>query len=126
MNLKTSIAALVVALAPVADLQLAYTLHLSHDAVVAFIGGTPAQKPDAYAAADAALHASFIQRTLIHGTHDDVVPIALSHSFMEKRRADKGKVKLIELAQANHFDLIDPVSPAWTDVLKTVQGFLEG
>src|SRR5258706_4264035 len=114
----------VVALAPVADLQLAYDLHLSHDAVVEFIGGTPAQKPDAYAAADAARHPSSVPRTLIHGTHDDVVPIALTESFIRQRHTDKGTVKLVELAQANHFDLIDPASQAWADVLKAVQEFL--
>ncbi|MDP9268456.1 MAG: alpha/beta fold hydrolase [Acidobacteriota bacterium] len=113
----------VVALAPVADLQLAYDLHLSHDAVVGFLGGTPAEKPEAYAAADAARHASAIPRTLIHGTHDDVVPIALSQSFLAQRRADHGPVELVELADAGHLDLIDPQAPAFKIVLQSVLRF---
>jgi acetyl esterase/lipase len=113
----------VVALAPVADLRLAYDLHLSNDAVVQFLGGTPAEKAEAYAAADAARHASNIPRTLIHGTLDDVVPVALSQSFLEQRRADRGQVELIELSDAGHFDLIDPQAPAFKIVLESVLRF---
>jgi acetyl esterase/lipase len=115
----------VVALAPVADLQLAYELHLSNDAVVEFLGSTPAEKPEAYADADAARHASNIPRALIHGTHDDVVPIALSQSFVAQRRADRGRVELVELADAGHFDLIDPASRAWPVVLDSVGKLLQ-
>src|SRR3954471_21467233 len=103
----------VVALAPVADLQLAYDLHLSNNAIVDFLGGTPAERADVYAAADPARHASRTSRTLIHGTHDEVVPLALSHSFMRQRSADAGRVELLEPAAAKHFDLIDPASQAW-------------
>lgn len=115
----------VVALAPVADLQLAYDLHLSNHAVVEFLGGTPTECPAVYAAADAALHPASVSRILIHGTQDDVVPIALSRSFIQKRRADAGKVELVELADATHFDLIDPASHAWPTVLATVRGLLQ-
>src|SRR4051812_8795708 len=38
----------VVSLAGVVDLQRAYTLHLSNDAVVEFLGGTPQQVPEHY------------------------------------------------------------------------------
>jgi len=117
----------VLALAPVADLQLAYDLHLSHDAVVEFLGGTPAERPDIYAAADAARHPSRLHRTLIHGTQDAVVPIALSHSYCEKMRAaDSAEVELIELADAGHFDLIDPQSKAWPRVLECVRILMAG
>jgi acetyl esterase/lipase len=42
----------VVSLAGVVDLQRAYALHLSHDAVVEFLGGTPAEVGDHYREAD--------------------------------------------------------------------------
>src|SRR4051812_31286674 len=116
----------VIALAPVADLQLAYALHLSNDAVAEFLGGTPADKPQAYAAADAALHASTIPRVLLHGTHDDVVPLSLSQSFVEKRRADAGGVELHELPNATHMDLIDPQAAAWPTVIGAVERLLAG
>ena len=114
----------VLALAPVADLQLAYALHLSNNAVADFLGGTPVQAPAAYTAADPVLHSAAVRRVLLHGTDDDVVPLALSKSFLEKRRADTGTVELIELPKAGHMDLIDPESPAWETVLDSVQGLL--
>jgi acetyl esterase/lipase len=110
----------VVALAPVADLCLAYDLHLSNDAVVEFIGGTPEQKPHAYAAADPAHHPSRLPRVLIHGAGDDVVPISLSHAFLKARGDDPGKVELIELPNASHMDVIDPTSRAWPTVRDAV------
>jgi len=115
----------VIALAPVADLQLAYDLHLSNDAVAGFLGGTPAERPTAYADADAARHASSVPRALIHGTQDEDVPIALSRSFVEQRGGDTGKVKLIELDAASHLDLIDPASQAWPTVMDCFEGFLK-
>lgn len=111
----------VVALAPVADLQMAYRLHLSNDAVVELLGGTPAQKPGMYEAADPTRHSSSVRRTVLHGTADDVVPIALSQSFAKARRNDSGKVELEEVAGANHFDLIDPQSAAWGSVVAAVR-----
>jgi acetyl esterase/lipase len=110
----------VVALAPVADLCLAYDLHLSNDAVVEFIGGSPEEKPHAYAAADPAHHPSRLPRILIHGVHDDVVPISLSQAFLMARGGDAGKVELVALPEASHMDVIDPASGAWPAVRDAV------
>jgi acetyl esterase/lipase len=110
----------VVALAPVADLCLAYDLHLSNDAVVEFIGGTPEDKPHAYAAADPAHHPSAVHRILIHGMSDDTVPVDLSRAYVRARDDDEGSVELIELPNASHLDVIDPESTAWIVVLDAV------
>lgn len=110
-----------IGLAPCADLQMAYDLHLSNDAVVEFLGGTPATAPEKYADADAKLHPSTLPRILIHGVADDVVPIALSRSFLSARGKDAPKPELIELAGAGHFALIDPEAEAF----KTVQSSIE-
>lgn len=110
----------VVALAPVADLYLAYQLHLSHDAVVEFLGGTPDSKPQAYEAASPTRHASSAHRIVIHGTKDEDVPMELSRSFYEARRRDAGKVELEKLPGATHFDLIDPASRPFRSVLDAV------
>ena len=110
----------VVALAPVADLCLAYDLHLSNDAVVEFIGATPQEKPHAYAAADPAHHPSRLPRILIHGVGDDVVPISLSKAFLMARGGDSGKVELVALDGASHMDVIDPTSRAWPAVRDAV------
>jgi len=104
----------VVPLAPVADLRRAFELNLSNGAVKEFLGGTPEAVPRVFHAADPVYHAPLVPATLIHGTADDIVPIELSRNFVENHKG--GKVKLIELA-AGHFDLIDPQSSAWPEVL---------
>jgi acetyl esterase/lipase len=116
----------IVALAPVADLRLAYDLHLGDDAVVEFLGGTPAEKPHVYAAADASHHSASVPRILIHGADDDVVPIALSRAFLKARAGDPGRVELIELPATDHYHLIDPGSAAWPVVLDGVGRLLSG
>lgn len=112
----------VVALAAVADLQLAYELHLSHDAVIEFLGGPPQQLPRVYADADPRMHAPLVRTTLIHGTNDDNVPIQLSRNYADSHPG--GNVNLIEIAGANHFDLIDPASSSWPAVLNAVSARL--
>jgi acetyl esterase/lipase len=114
----------VVALAPVADLRLAYDLNLSNGAVAEFLGGTPASRPDLYAAACPSRHAASVPRVLIHGTRDDTVPIAIAREFVKARERDAVLPKLIEVTDAGHFDLIDPESDAWPVVLHCVQQLL--
>ena len=115
----------IVALAPVADLTQACQLNLSNGAVVEFLGGTPKAIPERYADADPRHHASSVQRCLIHGEQDDIVPVALSLSYLKARGTDKPDIALIKLKHADHFDLIDPESlPTWDLVLKTVKAFL--
>ena len=75
---------------------------------------SPEAVPRVFHAADPVYHAPLVPATLIHGTADDIVPIELSRNFVENHKG--GKVKLIELA-AGHFDLIDPQSSAWPEVL---------
>src|SRR6266404_1331099 len=64
----------VVSLAGVVDLQRAYGLHLSNDAVVEFLGGTPAEVGDHYKEADPMKVAIAARQWLVHGAVDDVVP----------------------------------------------------
>lgn len=115
----------VVALAAVSDLQRAYQLHLSNDAVVEFMRGTPTDVPDHYREADP-IRLSILnaQQWLIHGTDDDVVPPAFSRDYVESKRKREGdgkeKVTLLEISGAGHFDLIDPHSKAWSQVEQTV------
>ena len=115
----------VVSLAGVVDLQRAYQLHLSNDAVVEFLRGTPAEIPDHYREADP-LQLSIPQarQWLIHGAADDVVPPAFSRDYVIAKQKRTGKEKedvhLLELSAANHFDLVDPRSSAWKQIEQTV------
>jgi acetyl esterase/lipase len=114
----------VVALAPVACVTLGYEENLGSGAVADFLGGKPDEIPDLYADADPVRHSSSVRRVLIHGTNDDVVPIANSRAYLEARREDPGGVRLAEVAGADHFDLIDPSSRAWAVVLANVKQML--
>jgi acetyl esterase/lipase len=117
----------VVSLAGVLDLQRAYQLHLSHDAVVEFLGGVPQAVPDHYREADPMqLSIPQARQWVIHGLADEIVPPAFSRDYAaaKQTRADKNKedVHLLEISGADHFDLIDPRSAAWKQVAQTVLG----
>src|SRR5579864_9332189 len=103
----------VISLAGVVDLERAYELHLSNDAVVEFLRGKPSEVPDRYREADPMqLSIRQARQWLIHGSADDTVPPALSRSYVsaKQKRRPKEDVHLLEIAGAGHFDLIDPRS----------------
>jgi acetyl esterase/lipase len=118
----------VVSLAGVVDLRHAYQFHLSNDAVVEFLRGTPSEVPDHYREADPMqLSIPQARQWLIHGSADDVVPPDFSRDYVAAKRKRVGKEKkekedthLLEIAGAGHFDLIDPRSQAWKRVEETV------
>jgi acetyl esterase/lipase len=115
----------VVSLAGVVDLQHAYQLHLSNDAVVEFLGGTPTEVPDHYREADPMqLSITPARQWLIHGTSDNIVPPRFSQDYVERKKKssgnDKEEVHLLEISGADHFDLIDPKSAAWPRVEQVV------
>ena len=105
----------VLALAPVSDLRKAWELHLSNDAVVEFLGETPSHVPDRYAEASPAELSIRSPQVIIHGTHDDTVPVEMSRSYVETKRKRNENVRLIEL-DCGHFEPIDPSSSSWPAV----------
>lgn len=110
-----------ISLAGVVDLQRAYELHLSNDAVVEFLGGTPKEVPEHYSEADPMrLTIPSARQWLIHGSGDDVVPLAFSRDYVARHNAQKEDAHLLEIPGADHFDVIDPLSKAWQQVEDTV------
>jgi len=114
-----------VCLAGVVDLKRAYQLHLSNDAVVEFLRGTPKEVPDHYREADPMqLSIRQARQWLIHGTVDDTVPCEFSRDYVaaksKRTSTEKEEAHLVEIPGASHFDLIDPRSAAWTQVSDTV------
>ena len=105
----------VVALAPVADLYDAFARGVGADAAAAFMGGSPEDLPEQYAAANpAGMLPGDIEIRVLHGDGDEQVPVEMS-------RALNG-VDYTELAGMEHFGLIDPLSTAWPhlrDALRT-------
>ena len=61
-----------------------------------------------------------LKQELIHGIKDDVVPVEMSRSYRDVKGKRGEDVELIEIADAGHFDLIDPQSMAWRLVEKTI------
>jgi acetyl esterase/lipase len=115
----------VVSLAGVVDLERAYQLHLSNDAVVEFLRGTPREVPDHYREADPMqLNLTQARQWLIHGSSDDTVPSSFSRDYVAAKQKRTGQQKedatLLEIPDAGHFDLIDPRTSAWKRVEETV------
>jgi len=98
-----------VALAPVADLALADELGLGDGATRAFLGGAAATRPDLD---PVRLPPPSGEVVLVHGADDEVVPPALSRSYVEAHPDST----LQNVSGAGHFVLIDPGARAWPAV----------
>jgi acetyl esterase/lipase len=110
----------VVPLAPVADLRKAFELRLSSNVVEEFLGGSPTQVPDRYRAASPIEMVPLgIRQRVIHGEHDDLVPIGISRAYVTAAKSKGDDVTLTEPSGAGHFELIDPRSSAWPVVRDT-------
>lgn len=109
----------VISLAGVVDLQRAYQLHLSNDAVVEFLGGTPAEVADHYREADPMTLAVGARQWLVQGAVDDVVPPAFSRDYVSAKKKTED-ARLVEIAGAGHFEVVDPQSAAWKSVNKVM------
>lgn len=110
-----------ISLAGVVDLQRAYELHLSHDAVVEFLGGAPSEVPERYRDADPMrFSVSNVRQVLIHGPVDEVVPAEFSRAYVAHKKKKKETVGIVEILAAGHYDLIDPWTDAWKLIEKTV------
>jgi acetyl esterase/lipase len=110
----------VISLAGVVDLQSAFQDHLSNDAVVEFLGGTPKEVPEHYHEADPMqLSIPKAEQWLIYGLSDEVVPPSYSRNYVQQKQQKSESVHLLEVAQAGHYELIDPHSVAWPKVEQT-------
>jgi pimeloyl-ACP methyl ester carboxylesterase len=74
--------------------------------------------PDRYAATSpAALVPLGVPQLLVHGARDDIVPPAQSSGYAAAARAAGDDVELVELPEADHFDVIEPARGSWDVVL---------
>ena len=108
----------VVVLAGVSGLADCYDQGLGNGAAADLMGGSPARFPQRYRVADpAGLLPLGCPVRLVHGSLDDVVPVAMSRGYAALGRAAGDDTAVAELPGASHLDLIDPLSPAWPQVL---------
>lgn len=104
-----------VSLAGVLDLARGGATDVGGDAIPTFLGGSPTDVPDHYAAADPARLAPGIPVVLVHARDDDVVPFELSERYAAAHRSPS--VRLEAVPDGGHYGLIDPEHPAFDRVL---------
>lgn len=103
-----------ISLAGVLDLDLAYKLHLSNDAVVELLGGSPDEVSERYqAASPAALVPLGLPQILIHGTADRHVPIQVSQAYAKAGQEAGDSIRTFEPTGVDHFTVIDPTTEVW-------------
>jgi acetyl esterase/lipase len=104
----------VVSQAGVLDLRTAEAEDLGGGAVRDFLGGTPQERPEAYAAADPlGLVPAGVPVWCVHGRDDSTVPTTQSAVYVDAARAAGGEATLVEVP-GEHLDQIDTGSKAWS------------
>jgi acetyl esterase/lipase len=117
--------AAVVSLAGVCDLGSAARERIGDGAALEFLGGTPEERPDAYAIADPLRRLpSGVEVLLVHGDADDRVPVEQSRTYARAALDAGDRCELLELAGADHFAVIDPRTQAWATVAERIEGLV--
>lgn len=112
-----------VALAGLLDLRRAYELHLSNDAVVEFLGGPPAQVAEHYAEASPIELRVPAKQLVVHGTADGAVPYEISDAYV-KRKHKQEDVTFLSLPECGHFEIVDPRTQQWRQIVTVTQKLL--
>jgi len=102
----------VVALAPVCDLREALRRGLGSDAARAFLGRSDPDEADPMVVLDRHGETEVV---VVHGVADDVVPVELSRNLA-------ARYPWVDLREVpgEHFEVIEPGSPVWADVLSAL------
>ena len=105
--------------AGVTDLARGVVDDLGGGACVALLGGTPEELPERYAATSpAALLPLGVRVLLVHGGADDIVPPAQSRAYAHAAAGAGDEIELVELPDADHFDIIEKEHSGWAAVVK--------
>jgi len=116
----------VLALAPAADLGYLHELQICDHVVDNLMGGSPTQVPDRYRWANP-IQLAFdrVRQLLILGKFDDDwTPAGLRYFEVSSARGDD--VQMIEATESGHFEMIDPDSSTWPQVLEAARKLLAG
>lgn len=107
----------VVSQAGVLDLRTADEQDLGGGAVRDLLGGSPTQRPEAWAAADPIGQVPVgVPVWCVHGRDDTTVPLSQSAAYVDAARAAGGEATLVEVP-GEHLDQIDTGTPAWARTL---------
>jgi acetyl esterase/lipase len=111
----------VVSLAGVCDLRQAWDLKLGGGVVRGLLGGTPEEFSDRYSAASPAdLLPLGVPQVLVHGEKDAAVPFAMSQAYQKKATERGDAARLVALPDAGHFEVIDPRSKEWPQIVEAL------
>lgn len=107
------------------DLAMVADLGLDDGAAVDLLGGSPAEVPGRYDAADPArLGRTPYPLVVVHGTADEKVPPAVARSWW-RSAGTPGRDRLVLLDGVGHFPLIDPDAPAFAALTSQIGWLLD-
>ena len=113
-----------IALAGVADLDVAARTHLGAGAVVALMGGGPDDLPDVYRSGSPAAQLPLgVPQYLVHGLADTTVPPSMSADYVERAVASGDEAVFVPVAGAGHMDMIKPAGGATPEILAVLDRF---
>ena len=116
----------VVSQAGLLNLAAAERLGLSDQAILNFLGGSPAELTEEFTLADPASAAPIGTPVLaVHSTSDAAVPYDLSASYVQIAKAAGDPAELHEVT-GNHFDIIDPSHEAYRACRALLERLLSG
>ncbi len=112
-----------VSLAGVVDLVAAARGMVGGGAVGAFMGGSPGDVPDRYAAGSPASCVPLgVPQFLLHGLADTTVPASLSADYVELARSLGDQAEYVPLEGVGHMDMINPRGRAFRDLMVRLEG----
>ena len=108
----------VVSLAPAADFDALQASGVCGNVVTKLMGGTPAERPERYAAVSPLRLAPIgVPQRLVIGAQDAAWgPGGRAYAARAHERGE-ANVQLVELPQSGHFEMINPASSSWPAVL---------
>ncbi|MEJ7583897.1 MAG: alpha/beta hydrolase [Acidimicrobiales bacterium] len=119
---------LAISQAGVNDLVAGAALNLGQGAVVNLMGQAPppASAPpdpaDRYGLASPSARLPIgVPLVLVHGDRDEIVPLTQSTEFATRAKGLGDTVTVLTVAEASHFDVIDPSHRAWSDATVAIE-----
>jgi acetyl esterase/lipase len=108
-------------LAPVADLKLTEELNLGKGAVKDFLGQSLEMRKDLD---PMQLQVEKVSTVIIHGKQDTKVPVVISRNYLEYAKKFDVDIKLIELEDFGHFEVINPENvKAFSTLVNELENF---
>jgi acetyl esterase/lipase len=114
----------IVSLAGITDLRKTGTA--CDGEVIQFTGGEAKEKATIYdQASPITLVPLGIKQKIIQGGADNIIPMVMATDYVEAGKKKNDEVELIALKDADHFQLVDPNSPAWAAVQEAVKSLVK-